>query len=366
MEGGFRQRVSYLADPLWNNAKTSKPGVKRHYVLPQKDELNNNNDFSFGAISACVSTFIGVVFFTVMLGLMIPVFSDTCVIADDGTCSAGCGCVSVDTAKTPAGTYREYTPINVFILAIAVGGLRFLSAMIMGRWSSSSMDWFNEIALGLKNWLIGDHYVYWKVFLAQSVAYVLGSLAATGILVGMNDGISDLGLAQLTRHGSGAYVYKSHISLTLIAFFGTLFFVWSRYKYMYQGADKYLTKMGMQSEKATAGAAAFGPVMGIKYAPLWPKLGHHYGEAAMNGVTWFGLALATGMFVGPSPLFFWQTFWTGIFDSFNGGKAFDVNYHDPETHYLMFLLYPLLRLAAPLFMWGYLWAVGGLFHKRTD
>lgn len=354
--GDLRPRIS--TTPVLGASGPFNHNLKGWNVRPHMDklsELDDRSDRMFGAVTACVSTFIGVVFFTVMLGLMIPVFSDTCVIADDGTCSAGCGCVSVDTAKTPAGTYREYSPINVFILAVAVGGLRFLSAMIMGRWSSSSMDWFNEIALGLKNWLVGDHYVYWKVFVAQSVAYILGSLAATGILVGMNDGISDLGLAQLTRHGSGANVYKSHISLTLIAFFGTLFFVWSRYKYMYQGADAYLSKKG---GKVTAA----GDGIGIKYMPLWPKLGHHYGEAAMNGVTWFGLALATGMFVGPSPLFFWQTFWTGIFDSFNGG-----NYHDPETHYLMFLLYPLLRLAAPLFMYGYLWFAGiTRLHKYTD
>lgn len=358
------KRLNGLTSPFSNQHYSYGPNANKN-VRPHMDklaELDNRNDRMFGAVSACVSTFIGVVFFTVMLGLMIPVFSDSCVITkvDDttGSCSAGCGCVTVDIEKTPAGTYREYTPINVFILAVAVGGLRFLAAMIMGRWSSSSMDWFNEVALGIKNWLVGDHYVYWKVFVAQSVAYIFGSLTATGILVGMNDGIEDLGLAQLSRHGSGAYIYKSHISLTLITFFGTLFFVWSRYKYMYQGADAYLSK---KSGKAS--------LVGddIKYMPLWPKLGHHYGEAAMNGVTWFGLALATGMFVGPSPLFFWQTLWTGVFDWFNGGDGFTAAGHPaPVTHYLMFLLYPFMRLAAPIFMYLYLWAVGGLLHKPTD
>lgn len=346
----FRPRVNGMSNPFDGKFNGKK-------VLPQKPELGLDNGHTFGAISSCVSTFIGVFFFIVTLGLMLPVFRDTCVIAEDGTCGTGCDCITVDVERTPPGMYPEYSKQAILILAVAVGALRFLAAMIMGRWSSSSMDWFNEIALGLKNWLVGDHYVYWKTFLAESVAYVTASFAATAVLVGMNDGIQDLGLAQLTRHGSGAYKYRSHISLALITFFGTLFFVWSRYKFMYQGADRYLTRQG-------TAAKSVGNM--VKYAPLWPKLGHHYGEAAMNGMTWFVLALATGMFVGPAPLFFWQTFWTGIFDAFNGGKAFSGSLPDPETHYLMFLLYPLLRLAAPFFMWFYLWAVGGLTHKRTD
>lgn len=337
------------------------PEVDKHRS-PRKKNAEHENEYALGAF---VTTFLGVFFFTLALGILVPINSNVCRVDEDGVCY-GCQTCGDDNKRygVEAGMYREYTPMNVLVLALAAGVLRFVASLAMGRWATASMDWTTDIALGFKNLWYGDHKSYWKIFLANSAAYIFASLVSVGILFGINEGPRDLGLATTTLRGSGEAGGNSRsiLSVLFVSIFGTLFFLWSRVKYVDGSVDRRHKHYG---EKASKGDAKdileeMSPLS--YYVSVWPEISRHYATAFFNGATYFATTLVTCYYIGPAPLQLWHVLWVTIFSAIHGEGAMPDDYPDTTVsrgwHFGLFIGGAFVRILVPGLLFLYVWAQG--------
>lgn len=348
------------------------------YGWPEVDEhrssrKKNSKHTGRYALGAFVTTFLGVFFFTLALGILVPINSNVCRVDEDGVCY-GCQTCGSDNKRygVEAGMYREYTPMNVLVLAMAAGVLRFVASIAMGRWATASMDWTTDIALGIKNLWYGDHKAYWGIFLANSAAYILASLVSVGILFGINEGPRDLGLATTTLRGSGEAggISRSILSVLFVSIFGTLFFLWSRVKYVDGSVDKRHKNTGDKASESDAKIFPEG-VLPIYYSiAVWPEISRHYATAFFNGATYFATTLVTCYYIGPAPLQLWHVLWVTIFSLGAGEGAMPDDYPDSTTsrgwHFGLFIGGAFLRILVPIFLFVYVWAQGLANSRKAE
>lgn len=322
------------------------------HVLPASDKASGHWGGGWrNFFGSCMATFVGVTVFIVLLGFAATTFSSVCTIAADGTCSAGCDCVTVDIEKTDPGTYREYSKIDIVALMLIVGVLRFSADMFMSRFSTGTLDWITTVALVIKNYLIGDHVNYYTTFLGESLGHILGGLVGVLILWGWNEDVDAIAFAELTRHSSGDRIFRAYMSLTMIVFVGTLTLLWSRYKYMYSDLAHHLR--GSNKGDLSYDIDSNEKVMSfVKFMPLWPEIKHQIEHASINAIAWTALTGTTCLYVGPAPLIFWQTFFAMCLRGFTSNVT--------DNYYGLFLGFPFLRLVVPFFMWLVLWSLKGL------
>lgn len=326
-------------------------------LLPASDKASGHWGGGWrNFFGSCMATFVGVTVFIVLLGFAATTFSSVCTIAEDGTCSAGCDCVKVDIEKTDAGTYREYSKIDIVALMLIVGVLRFSADMFMSRFSTGTLDWITTVALVIKNYLIGDHVNYYTTFLGESLGHILGGLVGVLILWGWNEDVDAIAFAELTRHSSGDRIFRAYMSLTMIVFVGTLTLLWSRYKYMYSDLAHHLrgsNKSDIIKSETTIDMMGNGTTYAsVKFMPLWPEIKHQIEHASINAIAWTALTGTTCLYVGPAPLIFWQTFFAMCLRGFTSSVT--------DNYYGLFLGFPFLRLVVPFFMWLVLWSLKGL------
>lgn len=327
---------------------------------PRKKNPKHEGEYAFGAF---VTTFFSVLFFTLAIGILIPINSNVCYVDEDGNCN-GCNTCGADNKRygVEPGMYREYTPENVLVMAFAAGVVRFIASMLQGRWATSSMDWTTDIALAISNWLKGDHKFYWKVFLGQSAAYILAPLVSVGTLYLINDGPRDLGFATSTIRGSGSAGgnARSIFSVLFIAIFGTFMFLWSRVSYV-DGSVPKKHKADMQQ------AVDSHEFMGIRvpmyyFVSVWPEITRHYATAFFHGASTFTQTLVTCYYIGPYPLQLWHIIWVTGASVIAGEGAIPDGFPDTVVsrgwRFGLFTLGAFARLLIPFLLVGYVWSQG--------
>lgn len=326
---------------------------------------NQNVKTTEYGISACVTTFVGVFFFLVSMGLLVPVYSNVCRI-ENNTC-IGCETCDSDNIRygVEDGQYTEYSRLHTFILACAAGVLAFITSILMGQWSTSSLDWVSDFCLLIKNYLVGDRSVQWRVFFGNSVAYVTASLLAVLTLWLISEQSSNyLGLAGFTVQGSGSAggFLRSTFVLIFACTFSTILFLWSRVTYVDGSvSDERLERTNTSDNLKD-------------YYTVWPELGHHYARAFFNGTSWFVTVLISCYYVGPVPLQTWYLVWSSIF-SLASGNSGGISVEYPEgiayqgRHFLTFFLVAVVaRLLATFILIGYVYLQGlsGIFKDSIE
>lgn len=289
---------------------------------------------------ACMAAFVGTFFFFTFVGILQSFLAEDCTIDAAGACSAACDCTTV--SGVPAGTYKVYNTAPLILLVIGAGAARAFAWFMMGPFSAVSLDPLIEIAQVIFSaWTDGGK-VYWDKFAGVLLGQIAGTTLAVLTVVGWTDGITDLGNAQVSRHGAGDYFFRAIVAVSFYAAVRTMYVNLASMRYSLRMRDAVVQYSG------------------------YPSLEAFFHQAFGAGVIEILLGAVFGPIIGVGSWFFY-TFMVGVFQLFKnapdvGGKNVS------ETHYVLFLAVNLVGLGVPILLSLYIktlqWARRGMPMAR--
>jgi hypothetical protein len=275
--------------------------------------------------AAFFSSVVGTWFFFTIIGLGVYQFSEV-VQVNDNKCLNPALCQG-SLNNVADGYYRAITGVNLLLLAMVAFFARATAHLIMGRWSSTTLDFFVEIAVHLKHWLTGDTEIYWRKFVGTGVGMFIGT--GLGVLTagGFTDHYADLGIAQLSAEAAGDNWGRGMLAVLMVCFFRSLFVVWVHVKDMYP-------QLWPREKRDMS---------------IWPAIGKHYEHALAIGAVEALMVLVFARYVG-IPGYLFQLLYGLFFNLFSPTHLAEAT----VTHYMLFLVATLVAVLPPFMIKLYL------------
>ena len=287
-------------------------------------------------LAAFVFAFIGSFFFFFLMSLGQAQLAVDCTVTG-GVCGAGCDCT---TTSAPDGTYKNYPGVNLLMLAFLAFATRFFAHVFMAAWSTGTLDLYYEIAMAIKNGLVGDHKFYLGTFLSTILGLFLGPLASAGVEIAWHDSVSDLGVAQISQNGAGSNFYTAYLGIAFVVVIRVTMVMWTRVEY-----DEEWTKGASKTSHALHDPAGV--------LTHWPEVTMmHMLHALMLGVVEMLLVLVFGKTLGITG---WPThaFWVGVFNAFSSEPLTpDTALNNVEAYWILHTVMPLIAFAVPFMFWA--------------